>query len=553
MAKDLSFNEDARQALLEGVNQLAHAVSVTLGPQGKNVVIEMGGEHAPAQYVSTKDGVTVASHVEIEDKLQNAGAEMVKEVAKQTNDEAGDGTTTATVLAHAILSEGFKRVMSGANPIELKRGIELATETIVDRLKDISVELKDNDAIKNVATISANNDEEIGKIIAAAMDQVGTEGVITVEESGTRETYLETVEGMQMDSGYLSPYFINNQQEMKVQMEEPCILLVDKKITSIKDIVKPMEYCISKNKSLFIVAEDIDGEALAGLIVNKARGTLNCAAIKTPGFGKYKIENLEDIAVLTGATLINSTKGMKLDKFDANWFGTCKNLTSDSRSTVIVDGSGTLEEITSRIDDIKGFIEFCDNEYDLEKMQQRLGKLGGGVAIIKMGADSELEMKEKRYRVEDALNATRAAVDEGIVAGGGMALLQAASHVESKYVWSEADHNKDKESGFNIVLDACKSPFGTIMTNAGLNSDVIESKIKDKTGMLGFNARTEQVVDMFTEGIIDPVKVTRTALEKAASVASTMMITDCVITNKPTDNNEEEAGPNMMGGGFGIQ
>tara|TARA_R110000765_G_scaffold409869_2_gene508345 strand:+ start:336 stop:1982 length:1647 start_codon:yes stop_codon:yes gene_type:complete len=545
-SKNMIFDEEARKALLSGVNKLADAVSVTLGPKGRNVVME--GEYGEG-YISTKDGVTVANAIALKDKVENAGAQMVKEVANQANAVAGDGTTTATVLARAILKEGFKHVLSGANPVEVKRGINIATNQIVDNLKDLSEEVEGQEAIKNVASISANNDEEIGKIIGAAMDQVGTEGVITVEESGTRETFLETVEGMQLDGGFLSPYFINNQQEQKCMMEDPMILLYDKKITTIKDIVRPMEYCIAQNKPLLIIAEDIDGEALAGLIVNKARGTLNCAAIKNPGFGKYKAEKLEDIACITGATVVNTSKGMKIDKFQAEWFGTCKTVTMDNKSTVLVDGSGTLEEITARIDDMKGFMEFIDSDYDMEQMQQRMGKLGGGVAIIKMGADSELEMKEKKFRVEDALNATRAALDEGIVAGGGTALIKAAEGIT---VDPKLLANSDQQIGFDIVTKACKAPFNTIMENAGLNADVILQKITSasKVKNAGYDAREDVIVDMLKVGIIDPVKVTRTALEKASSVAGTMLTTDCVITSM--DDTKEDPNQNMMGGGFGI-
>jgi len=542
--KKLFFDEEARKALLSGVNKLADAVSVTLGPKGRNVVIE--GEYGEG-YISTKDGVTVANQITLQEKVENAGAQMVKEVANQANSVAGDGTTTATVLARAILKEGFKYILSGANPVEVKRGITIATDAVVDRLKALSAEVEGDEAIKNVAAISANNDEEIGKIIGAAMDQVGTEGVITVEESGTRETFLETVEGMQLNSGFLSPYFINNQQEQKCQLEDPCILLYDKKITSIKDVVRPMEYCIAQNKPLLIIADDIDGEALAGLIVNKARGTLNCSAIKNPGFGKYKTESLQDIAVITGATVVDTSKGMKLDKFQAEWFGTCKTITMDSKTTVIVDGNGTLEEITSRIDDMKGFMEFLDSDYDVEQMQQRMGKLGGGVAIIKMGADSELEMKEKKFRVEDALNATRAALDEGIVTGGGTALLNAAHSLEL----NGSIEGDDQQIGVDIVVKACKAPFNTIMENAGLNADVILQKIESsKIKNAGYDARKDVIVDMLKDGIIDPVKVTRTALEKAASVAGTMLTTDCVITSVDDDNKNPDQ--NMMGGGFGI-
>ena len=545
MSKNLVFDEAARKALLSGVNKLADAVSVTLGPKGRNVVFE--GEYDEG-FISTKDGVTVANTIVLNDNVENAGAQMVREAATQTNNVAGDGTTTATVLARAILKEGFKHILSGANPVEVKRGINIATNTIVNKLSEISEDVEGTEAIKNVAAISANNDEEIGKIISAAMDQVGTEGVITVEESGTRETFLETVEGMQLDGGFLSPYFINNQQEQKCQMEDPCILLCDKKITSIKDIVRPMEYCIAQNKPLLIIADDIEGEALAGLIVNKARGTLNCAAIKNPGFGKYKKEKLEDIAIIAGGTVVTTSTGMKLDKFQADWFGTCKSVTIDSKTAVLVDGAGTLEEITDRIDDMKGFMEFLDSDYDMEQMQVRMGKLGGGVAIIKMGADSELEMKEKKFRVEDALAATRAALDEGIVSGGGTALVNASSTIEA----IDSLENDDQKIGFDVVIKACRAPFNAIMENAGLNADVIMEKINSsKSKNPGYDARQDDVVNMLKCGIIDPVKVTRTALEKAASVAGTMLTTDCVVTKQ--EKQDDSPNQNMMGGGFGIQ
>ena len=548
-SKKLDFGADARLELLNGVEQLSEAVSATLGPKGRNVVIEK----SHGQYHSTKDGVTVAKEIELEDPLQNAGAQMVKEVANKVNDEAGDGTTTATVLAHSILTEGYKKIVNGCSPIELKRGIDIAVKDVVTNLKDMSVDVKNNDEIQQVGSISANNDPAIGTLIAEAMDTVGQDGVITVEESRTADDELEIVEGMQFDRGYLSPYFITNQQEMIVQMEDPHILLYDGKITSLKPLVKILEHCIAKNKSLFIVAEDIDGEALAGLIVNKARGTCKVAAVKAPGFGDKRSNMLEDIACVTGAEVISTQKGMKLEKVTGVEFGKARMITASSKQTTIVDGGGKSESIEKRIEEIKTLIENSESAYETESLQERLGKISGGVALLKIGAESELEMKERKDRVEDALSATRAAVDEGIVPGGGCAFMRCAKDIE---VPSSFD-NDDQRQGYDIILKAIKSPFNTIAKNAGLNGDVIWNGIVDADKSngneshnainTGYNVRTEQQCDMFKVGIIDPTRVTRTTLEKAASIAGTMLTTECVVTKKPEDKKTE-----TPAGGFGI-
>tara|TARA_R110002020_G_scaffold82359_5_gene203834 strand:- start:15606 stop:17225 length:1620 start_codon:yes stop_codon:yes gene_type:complete len=538
MAKELTFDSSARKSLKNGVDKLSKAVETTLGPRGRNVVIEK--EYG--EYHSTKDGVTVAKSIELEDPLENAGAQIVKEVSQQTNDEAGDGTTTATVLASSIIDQSFAAIEQGSHPIELKRGIDKAVKDIVKSLKNNSKEISSEDDIKNVATVSANNDTEVGNLISEAISKVGREGVVTVEESQTGDTRLEMVEGMQFESKYLSPYFITNNTDMRVELENPWILLYDKKITSIKDIVKVLEAAIQQNKPLLIVAEDIDGEALAGLIVNKIRGTLKVAAVKAPGFGEKRNQYLEDIAALTGGTVVSYQRGMRLDKITPEVFGTAANITIDNKKTTIVDGAGTVEAIEERINLIKHDIDNSTSNYDKEQNQERLAKLAGGVAILRIGAQSEIEMKEKKDRVEDALNATRAALDEGIVSGGGIALMCC----NESGLDFENDHQK---TGANIVAKACAAPFQRIMENCGLNPELIWSKIEDAGKNKGFDARTETVVDMFEAGIIDPCKVTRTALEKAASVAGTLLTTECVITNLPGEEGKE---PPMAGGGFGM-
>ena len=546
MAKNLDFNSNARSKMKDGVDKLANAVKVTLGPCGRNVVIEK--EYGAP--VSTKDGVTVAREIVLEDAVENAGAQMIKEVSEQANDVAGDGTTTATVLAQSIIEEGFKRVSSGGNPIELKRGIDKAVTEVVKTLKAMSKEVKGDEPIQQVATISANNDETVGSIIADAINAVGREGVVTVDESATAETILDIVEGMQFDRGYLSPYFITNNTDMSVDLDEPLILCYDKKVSNLKDIVKVLEYAIAAGKPLLIIAEDIDGEALAGLVVNKVRGTLSVAAVKAPSFGEERTALLQDLAILTGGQLVSPDKGMKLDTIDASWFGTCKKIKIDNKTTTVIDGYGDVEQINLRAEEIKSALDNAESGWEREKVQKRLAKLSGGVAILKIGAESEIEMKEKKDRVEDALNATRAAIDEGIIPGGGVALMQA---VQDLTITGE---NDEQTSGIDIVRQACEAPFRAIMSNAGLTADVIwndiKSAIKDsrkahKAGNrnMGFDARNEKVVDMLEAGIIDPCKVTTTALQKAASVAGAILTTECIITNIK-DDSKAIVGPGQM-------
>jgi len=546
MAKNLDFNTDARSKMKSGVDKLANAVKVTLGPCGRNVVIEK--EYGAP--ISTKDGVTVAKQVELEDAVENAGAQMIKEVADKANDVAGDGTTTATVLAQAIIEEGFKRVSSGGNPIELKRGIDKAVLEVVSTLKAMSKDVKGEEPIRQVATISANNDETVGAIIADAMEAVGREGVVTVDESATAETILDIVEGMQFDRGYLSPYFITNNNDMSVELDEPLILCYDKKVSNLKDIVKVLEYAIAAGKPLLIIAEDIDGEALAGLVVNKVRGTLSVAAVKAPSFGEERSALLQDLAILTGGQLVSPDKGMKLDTVDAAWFGTCKKVKIDNKTTTVIDGYGSTDDIQRRGEEIKSALDNAQSSWEREKVQKRLAKLSGGVAILKIGAESEIEMKEKKDRVEDALNATRAAIDEGIIPGGGVALMQA---IQKLKVIGE---NDEQNAGIEIIKAAAEAPFRAIMSNAGLTADVVWNDIKaeikntrkaHKAGNknIGFDARNEKVVDMLEAGIIDPCKVTTTALQKAASVAGTILTTECVLTNIK-DDNQAVVGPGQM-------
>ena len=538
MAKNLDFNSTARSKMKNGVDKLANAVKVTLGPCGRNVVIEK--EYGAP--VSTKDGVTVAREIVLEDAVENAGAQMIKEVSEQANDVAGDGTTTATVLAQSIIEEGFKRVSSGGNPIELKRGIDKAVTEVVKTLKAMSKEVKGDEPIQQVATISANNDDTVGGIIADAINAVGREGVVTVDESATAETILDIVEGMQFDRGYLSPYFITNNNDMSVELDEPLILCYDKKVSNLKDIVKVLEYAIAAGKPLLIIAEDIDGEALAGLVVNKVRGTLSVAAVKAPSFAEERTALLQDLAILTGGQLVSPDKGMKLDTIDASWFGTCKKVKIDSKTTTVIDGYGDADQISLRAEEIKSALDNAESGWEREKVQKRLAKLSGGVAILKIGAESEIEMKEKKDRVEDALNATRAAIDEGIIPGGGVALMHAVSTLEI------LGDNDEQTSGIDIVRHACEAPFRAIMSNAGLNGDVIWNDIKankDFNGNTGFDARGEKVVDMMEAGIIDPCKVTTTALQKAASVAGTILTTECILTNIK-DDSKAVVGPGQM-------
>ena len=529
MAKKLVFGHDARVELLSGVEQLNNAVKSTLGPKGRTVVIEksFGGPHV------TKDGVTVAKEIELEDPMENAGAQMVKEAASKTNDEAGDGTTTATVLAHAILKEGFKKIANGANPIELKRGIDKTVTAVVQYLKDESRPVSGNDEIAQVGTISSNNDASIGTMIAQAMDKVGQNGVITVEEGKSSETELNVVEGMRFDRGYSSPYFVTNSEKMTTELDDPFILLYDKKISNMKDVLPLLEQSMQMDRPMLIIAEDVDGEALSTLVVNKVRGTLKVATVKAPGFGAKRIEHLEDIAVLIGATVITDKVGLSLEDATLEHLGTAEKVTITKDSTTIVNGMGDLELVHERIDNIQSQMESCDSEYEKEKLQERLAKLSGGVAVIRMGASSEIEMKEKKDRLDDALNATKAAVEEGIIAGGGT-ILRGYQHFEDGIY-----ENDDQVLGRDIVVKACKAPFNAILENAGLNPDVVWNQIVTNNAngtAAGYDVRTETVLeDMVAAGIVDPVKVTRIALEKAASVAGTMLTTECVVTDIPKD------------------
>ena len=529
MAKKLVFGHEARVELLNGVDQLTNAVKSTLGPKGRTVVIEKSFGSPGV----TKDGVSVAKVIELEDPVQNAGAQMVLEAASKTNDEAGDGTTTATVLAHAILKEGFKKIENGANPIELKRGIDKTVTSVVQYLKDESRPVSGNDEIAQVGTISSNNDASIGTMIAQAMDKVGQNGVITVEEGKSSETELNVVEGMRFDRGYSSPYFVTNSEKMTTELDDPFILLYDKKISNMKDVLPLLEQSMQMDRPMLIIAEDVDGEALSTLVVNKVRGTLKVATVKAPGFGAKRIEHLEDIAVLIGATVITDKVGLSLEDATLEHLGTAEKVTITKDSTTIVNGMGDLELVHERIDNIQSQMESCDSEYEKEKLQERLAKLSGGVAVIRMGASSEIEMKEKKDRLDDALNATKAAVEEGIIAGGGT-ILRGYQHFEDGIY-----ENDDQVLGRDIVVKACKAPFNAILENAGLNPDVVWNQIVTNNAdgtAAGYDVRTETVLeDMVAAGIVDPVKVTRIALEKAASVAGTMLTTECVVTDIPKD------------------
>ena len=540
MAKKLVFGDEARVELLKGVEQLANAVKSTLGPKGRTVVVEkpFGGPHA------TKDGVTVAKDISLEDPTQNIGAQMVKEAASKTNDEAGDGTTTATVLAHAILKEGFKKISNGANPIELKRGIDKTVEDVVQYLKDNSRPIKGTDEIGQVGTISANNDPSIGNMIAEAMDKVGQDGVITVEEGKTSETELNVVEGLRFDRGYSSPYFVTNAEKMTTELEDPFILLYDRKISQMKDVLPLLESTMQMDKPMLIIAEDVDGEALSTLVVNKVRGTLKVATVKAPGFGAKRIEHLEDIAVLTGGTVITEKVGLSLEDAQIEHLGTAEKVVITKDHTTVINGYGDSSLVEERIENLKSQIDSCESGYEQEKLQERLAKLSGGVAVIRIGAGSEIEMKEKKDRLDDALNATKAAVEEGIIAGGGT-VLRGYELIKGD---EELYENEDQLMGADIVLKACKAPFNAILENAGLNAEVIWNKIVT-TGdgsSSGYDVRTDDVLeDMVDVGIIDPVKVTRIALEKAASVAGTILTTECVIT-KVDSEDETTPQPPMM-------
>jgi chaperonin GroEL len=543
MAKNINFSSDARAKLKAGVDALADAVKVTLGPKGRNVVIDkkFGAPNI------TKDGVTVAKEIELKDPIENMGAQLVKEVASKTNDIAGDGTTTATVLAQAIVREGFKNVTAGSNPMELKKGIEEAVKVVVAGLKKLSRPVGDSKEIAQVGTISANNDEEVGALIAQAMEKVGKDGVITVEEAKGLETYLDTVEGMQFDRGYLSPYFVTNADTMEVEMDRPFVLIYDKKISSMKDLLPILEKVVQTGAPLLIIAEDVDGEALATLVVNKIRGALKIAAVKAPGFGDRRKAMLEDIAILTGGAVISEERGYRLDNTTLDMLGRAEKITVDKDNTTIVNGGGSSDEIKARIAQIRTQIENTTSDYDKEKLQERLAKLAGGVAVLYIGAATEVEMKEKKARVEDALHATRAAVEEGIVPGGGVALVRMIkSLLPGKGGINDLFLKGDVGVGVSIVRRCLEEPLRQIVSNAGLEPGVVLAKVLEGENDFGFNARTEEYENLYASGIIDPTKVTRSALENAASIAGLLLTTECVITDEP-----EEASP-AMGGNPGM-
>ena len=539
MAKKIQFDIEAREGLKKGVDALANAVKVTLGPKGRNVIIgkSFGGPQV------TKDGVTVAKEIELEDALQNMGAQMVKEVASKTNDLAGDGTTTATILAQAIVTEGLKNVTAGANPMDLKRGVDMAVKTVVDYLnKSAQTVGNSSEKIKQIASISANNDNAIGELITQAFEKVGKEGVITVEEAKGTDTYVDVVEGMQFDRGYLSPYFVTNSEKMESDLENPHILLYDKKISAMKDLLPILEPVAQSGKPLLIIAEDVDGEALATLVVNKLRGALKIAAVKAPGFGDRRKAMLEDIAILTGGTVISEERGFNLENTTLEMLGSSERVTIDKDNTTIVNGSGKKDDIKARVSQIKAQIETTSSDYDKEKLQERLAKLAGGVAVLYVGAASEVEMKEKKDRVDDALHATRAAVEEGIVSGGGVALLRSISKLDSVKA-----NNNDQSTGIQIISRALESPLRTIVENAGGEGSVVVSKVLDGKDSFGYDAKSDKYVDLFKSGIIDPKKVTRIALENAASVAGMILTTECALVDIKEDT---PATPPMGGGGM---
>ncbi|GGZ26847.1 60 kDa chaperonin [Echinicola pacifica] len=540
MAKELFFDTDARDRLKKGVDALAEAVKVTLGPKGRNVIIDKKFG-APT---ITKDGVSVAKEIELSEPIENMGAQLVKEVASKTADNAGDGTTTATVLTQAIFNVGIKNVAAGANPMDLKRGIDKAVAAVVAELRATSKEISTSKEIAQVGTISANNDEEIGNMIANAMEKVGKDGVITVEEAKGTETEVRTVEGMQFDRGYLSPYFTTNTEKMEAELESPYILIYDKKISSMKELLPVLEPVAQSGKPLLIIAEDVDGEALATLVVNKIRGALKVAAVKAPGFGDRRKAMLEDIAILTGGTVISEERGYKLENATVEYLGTAEKINIDKDNTTIVNGAGEKSAIEARISEIKSQIDKTTSDYDREKLQERLAKLSGGVAILYIGAATEVEMKEKKDRVDDALHATRAAVQEGVVVGGGVALIRASSALDGL-----KGENDDQDTGINIIKQAIESPLRSIVANAGAEGSVVINKIKEGTGNYGYNARTDKFEDLFEAGVIDPTKVTRLALENAASIAALLLTTECVVADMKEEGGNAGAPP--MGGGMG--
>ncbi|HEV8663610.1 MAG TPA: chaperonin GroEL [Candidatus Methylomirabilis sp.] len=538
-AKQLKYDEEARRAILRGVEKLAHAVVITLGPKGRNVVLDKKFG-AP---VITKDGVTVAKEIELEDPFENMGAQMVREVASKTSDVAGDGTTTATALAHSIFREGMKNVTAGANPMALKRGVEKAVEAVVEEIKKLSKPTKGKKEISQVATISANNDKAIGDLIADAMEKVGKDGVITVEEAKAMETTLEVVEGMQFDRGYISPYFVTDPERMEVVLENPLILIHEKKISNMKDLLPILEQIAKMGKPLLIISEDVEGEALATLVVNKLRGTLSTCAVKAPGFGDRRKEMLKDVATLTGGEVISEELGIKLENIRLEDLGKCKKVVVDKENTTLIEGAGSQKEIEGRIKQIRTQIEETTSDYDREKLQERLAKLAGGVAVIKVGAATEVEMKERKARVEDALNATRAAVEEGIVPGGGVVLLRAGKALEALKL------EGDEKTGAEIVRRALEEPIRQIAENAGTEGAIVVQKVRDGKGAYGFNAETNAFEDLMEAGIIDPTKVTRVALQNAASIAALLITTECLVTEIPE---KEKTPPMPHGGGGGM-
>ncbi len=542
MAKQIIFDTEARNKLKKGVDTISEAVKVTLGPKGRNVIIDKKFG-APSV---TKDGVSVAKEIELKDAVENMGAQLVKEVASKTADDAGDGTTTATVLAQALYVNGIKNVAAGANPMDLKRGIDKAVTAIVEDLQKQSKPIKDFQEIAQVGTISANNDPEVGKMISEAMDKVGKDGVITVEEAKGTETEVKTVEGMQFDRGYLSPYFVTDAEKMEAELESPYILIYDKKISTMKELLPVLEAAAQTGKPLLIIAEDVDGEALATLVVNKIRGSLKIAAVKAPGFGDRRKAMLEDIAILTGGTVISEERGFKLENATLEFLGTADKVNIDKDNSTIVNGGGKKDEIQGRINQIKSQIETTTSDYDKEKLQERLAKLSGGVAILYIGAATEIEMKEKKDLVDDALHATRAAVQEGVVAGGGVAFIRAIKALDKVKT-----SNEDQETGVNIVRIALEAPLRTIVENAGREGSVIAQKIKEEKGNFGYNAQTDAFGDMVEAGVIDPTKVTRLALENAASIASLLLTTECVVADEPEDEKAAMPPAPPMGGGMG--
>jgi len=542
MAKQLLFSEDARREILRGVEQLAKAVKVTLGPKGRNVVLDKKF----GSPTITKDGVTVAKEIELKDPYQNLGAELVKEVASKTSDVAGDGTTTATVLAEAIFREGLKNVTAGTNPMSLKRGIDAAVEAVVKKLKGLSTPIKDKKEVAQVATIAANSDEKIGDLIAEAMEKVGKDGVITVEEAKSMDTTMDVVEGMQFDNGYLSPYFATDTDRMECVLEDPFILIHEKKIAALKDLLPLLEKVARASKPLLIIAEDIEGEALATLVVNRIRGTLTCCAVKAPGYGDRRKAMLEDIATLTGGRAITEELGEKLENIDISDLGKAKRVRIDKENTTIVEGAGKTQEITARINQIKKQISDNDSDYDKEKLQERLAKLAGGVAVINVGAATETEMKEKKARVEDALHATRAAVEEGIVPGGGVGLIRAAAEL------SKLKLSDDEQIGVEIVKKALEAPVRQLAENAGLEGSVVVQRVKSEKGNIGYNVNTDKYEDMIKAGVLDPAKVSRTALENAASIAGLLLTTEALITDIKEEEKSGPAMPPNMGGMGGM-